>query len=318
MPSAGAPHASSPLLTIEPASALLDEPVDIRLTGLVPGAEVTLTATMTDHFDRRWRSEATFTADDAGVVDVATQAPVAGSYDGVDPMGLFWSMAPEVPGGSSLPFRTPEPLVVALTAVAEGRTVAEARLERRLLASGVTDETVHDDGLAGRFFRPRRSRPVPRRPDPGRLRGRPGWCLGAGRPARLARVRRPGPGLLQLRALAPVSPHHPAGVLRDRAALAATAARGAGRPAGGPRLLAGRGVGPAAGGDLPGTDGRRGLRAERRRARQYRRAGRAGVDLPGRAGALPLSAGCRRTPRAGRAPGAGRPHALVPGQSGRP
>ena len=52
MPSAGAAHAPSPLLTIEPASALLDEPVDIRLTGLVPGARVTLTATMTDHLDR--------------------------------------------------------------------------------------------------------------------------------------------------------------------------------------------------------------------------------------------------------------------------
>ena len=88
MPSAGAAHAPSPLLTIEPASAL-DEPVDIRLTGLVPGARVTLTATMTDHLDRRWQSEATFTADDAGVVDVATQAPIAGSYDGVEPMGLL-------------------------------------------------------------------------------------------------------------------------------------------------------------------------------------------------------------------------------------
>ena len=132
MPSAGAAHAPSPLLTIEPASALLDEPVDIRLTGLVPGARVTLTATMTDHLDRRWQSEATFTADDAGVVDVATQAPIAGSYDGVEPMGLFWSMTLAVPGGSSLPFRTLEPLVVALAAAAEGRTIAEARVERRL------------------------------------------------------------------------------------------------------------------------------------------------------------------------------------------
>ena len=161
MPSAGAAHAPSPLLTIEPASALLDEPVDIRLTGLVPGARVTLTATMTDHLDRRWQSEATFTADDAGVVDVATQAPIAGSYDGVEPMGLFWSMTLAVPGGSSLPFRTLESLVVALAAAAEGRTIAEARVERRLLASGVTDETVHDDGLAGIFFRPPGAGPFP-------------------------------------------------------------------------------------------------------------------------------------------------------------
>ena len=95
MPSAGAPDASSPLLTVEPASALLDEPVVIRLTGLVPGEDVTLTATMTDHFDRHWQSEATFIADRAGVVEVSTQAPIAGSYEGAEPMGLFWSMTPE-------------------------------------------------------------------------------------------------------------------------------------------------------------------------------------------------------------------------------
>ena len=158
---AGAPDASSPLLTVEPASALLDAPVVIRLTGLAPGARVTLTATMTDHFDQRWRSEATFVANRAGAVEVSSQAPVAGSYGGADPMGLFWSMALEVPGGRSLPFRTLEPLIVALTAVAAGRVVAEARLERRLVAQGVTDEPVHDEGLVGHFFRPHGVGPFP-------------------------------------------------------------------------------------------------------------------------------------------------------------
>ena len=78
----GAPNALSPLLTVEPASALLDESVAIRLTGLAPGASVTLMATMTDHVDRRWQSAATFTADSGGVVDVPTRAPITGSYDG--------------------------------------------------------------------------------------------------------------------------------------------------------------------------------------------------------------------------------------------
>ena len=95
MPSAGAPDASSRLLTVEPASALLDEPVVLRLTGLVPGEDATLTATMTDHVDRRWQSDATFIADHAGVVEVSTQAPVTGSYEGAEPMGLFWSMTLE-------------------------------------------------------------------------------------------------------------------------------------------------------------------------------------------------------------------------------
>ena len=161
MPSAEAPDASSLRLTIEPANALLDEPVVIRMTGLGPGAQVTLRTTMTDHFGRRWQSEASFVADRAGGVDLATQASIAGSYVGVDPMGVFWSMTLEAPGGSFLPFRTPAPLVAAVTAVAAGRVVAEAHLERRLLAPGVTDEAVHEDGLAGRFFRPAGAGPFP-------------------------------------------------------------------------------------------------------------------------------------------------------------
>jgi hypothetical protein len=80
MPSTNAPEASSPVLTVEPARALLDEPVVIRLSGLAPYGSVTLTATMTDHFDRRWQSEATFTADSEGVVDVSTQAPAARAH----------------------------------------------------------------------------------------------------------------------------------------------------------------------------------------------------------------------------------------------
>src|SRR5262245_27731931 len=116
MAGAAPPEASSLRLTVEPTHALLDEPVVIRLIGLRSGQVVTIRAARTAHCAGRGRSEATFAADGDGIVDVATQSPAAGSYETVDPMGLFWSMAPEVPGGP-LPFRTAEPLVVGLTAV---------------------------------------------------------------------------------------------------------------------------------------------------------------------------------------------------------
>src|SRR5688500_12558188 len=101
---AGVPAALAPLLTVAPASAHLDEPGLMRVTGLAPAEQVSLTATMTDHSGRQWQSAATFTADSRGIIDVPTQAPIAGSYDGVEPMGLIWSMTLAVPGGSSLPF----------------------------------------------------------------------------------------------------------------------------------------------------------------------------------------------------------------------
>ena len=56
-------------------------------------------------------------------------------------------------------------------------------MERRLLASGVTDETVHDDGLRD-LLPAARSRTVPRHPGPGGLRG--GLAAPGSRPPLLA------------------------------------------------------------------------------------------------------------------------------------
>ncbi len=68
----------------------IDSPVAIELRGFPPGRPVTLTATETFPSGSRWQARATFVADESGRIDVAHQAPVSGSYDGVSPMGLFW------------------------------------------------------------------------------------------------------------------------------------------------------------------------------------------------------------------------------------
>lgn len=149
-------------LEVTPASGLLDEPVRTRLGGLAPGQAVTLRAVLLDHPGREWRSWATFTADATGAVDPAALTPVAGShpqYGGdagqtePDAMGLFWALQPAA-GDSPGAISTLEPLRVTLLAEVEGRTVAEARIERRLVAPKVSCEPARDDGLAGRFFRP--------------------------------------------------------------------------------------------------------------------------------------------------------------------
>jgi dienelactone hydrolase len=95
-------------------------------------------------------------------VDPAAQAPVAGGhlqYGGdatrteADAMGLFWALQPDTAGPIGA-ISTLDPLPVTLRAELEGRTIAEAQIERRLLAPDVTSAPVRDDGLAGRFFRP--------------------------------------------------------------------------------------------------------------------------------------------------------------------
>ena len=86
-------------IQISPAnSLLLGDALQIVLTGFPPGADVQVKAqrVLPDASGtRRWyAAQARFKVDAEGRVDVARQAPVAGTYSGADVRGLFWSMTP--------------------------------------------------------------------------------------------------------------------------------------------------------------------------------------------------------------------------------
>ena len=72
--------------------ALSDRPSAMRLKGFRPQQAIEVCATGTDLSNRRWRSLARFIADGSGRVDLRTQAPRSGTYQGAAPIGLFWSM----------------------------------------------------------------------------------------------------------------------------------------------------------------------------------------------------------------------------------
>ena len=96
----------------------------------------------------RWQSQATFLADDNGGVDVARQAPVSGTYEGVSPMGLFWS-AERLPGKLQLAAGGGVIQPIPRSSGSRSATVARAELtiERRVAAPGVTR---HPLDFAGR------------------------------------------------------------------------------------------------------------------------------------------------------------------------
>lgn len=91
-----------PQLTATPASALADEPVHIRATGLPPMQLVTLTATLKDERGNLFWSKAFYRANEAGELDLKQAPSLGGDYTGVHPMGLFWSLKPERPFGRLL------------------------------------------------------------------------------------------------------------------------------------------------------------------------------------------------------------------------
>ena len=137
-------------MIVSPQRAPIDEPVLIRLENLAPGERITLRARMQGHLGASWMAEACFVADSDGVIDVSRDAPIAGSYEGIDLMGLFWSMR-EVPADGAPP---PSPLTVVVTAERSGEAIASAAAERVMVPDGVAMSEIRDRGLVGVFFRP--------------------------------------------------------------------------------------------------------------------------------------------------------------------
>lgn len=150
----------------------LDGDVGIRLVGVEPGSEVTLAAELVDDRDTTWRAEARFAADWIGTVDVARDAPLSGSYTGIDPHGMLWSMAPVPPeqydafkraGGEAncrlhalgLPHYDDErPDRVTFTASVGGLPVATATLVRERYPGSVMKTELRDGNLRGLLWQP--------------------------------------------------------------------------------------------------------------------------------------------------------------------
>ena len=120
-----------------------------------------MAATLRQNDASTWRSEAFFSADADGSIDVATTAPVDGSYSGVSPMGLVWSMrqtGEPVPLGT--PFDQTAVQTVHLRATAASGT-ADGSFEQHFVAPGVTVQAIRENGMVATLFTPPGDGPHP-------------------------------------------------------------------------------------------------------------------------------------------------------------
>ncbi|AXC51319.1 palmitoyl-CoA hydrolase [Paracoccus suum] len=146
-----------PDLSVTPQSALIDVPRSIILRGVPAGAEIEITSE-TQRGDRMWRASARYWADDAGTLDLSRDAPLSGSYQAVDAMGLIWSQRGE---GGVFHDDPSQPLETTLTARLESAPIATAMMTQTLMAPGVTRQPLAEDGLVGTLFTPAGAGPHP-------------------------------------------------------------------------------------------------------------------------------------------------------------
>lgn len=158
-------RASMRNVTIELSAqwALVDEAVEVTVRGQDPGDRIRVQAFMRDDRNVEWNSVAVFETGDDGVVSTAVDRSVGGTYTGVDPAGLYWSMIDAAGEGdpSSFAASSLKPKTMTIVAEHNGRELARAELERRFIDPGVEIRDIREDGIVATLFLPPGGGPAP-------------------------------------------------------------------------------------------------------------------------------------------------------------
>ncbi|XP_077955865.1 acyl-coenzyme A thioesterase 1 isoform X2 [Gasterosteus aculeatus] len=145
------------------ARCVFDEPVQVKVAGLRSRQMVTLRARSTDEKGVVFSSSATFRVDGS---DLERDPSLGGTYAGVEPMGLLWSMRPDT---LHLKFQRTKSLNPHMVKISvheeegdeEGRMLAESTNERLLIGDGVIRRTVRERNIRGALFTPAGEGPFP-------------------------------------------------------------------------------------------------------------------------------------------------------------
>nr|XP_040026574.1 acyl-coenzyme A thioesterase 1-like [Gasterosteus aculeatus aculeatus] len=148
------------------ARCMFDEPVQVKVAGLRSRQMVTLKARSTDEKGVLFSSSATFRADGSGQIDLERDPSLGGTYTGVEPMGLLWSMRPDTLHMKFQRTMSLNPHMVKISVHEEekqegGRMLAEVTNERLLIGDGVIRRTVGEENIRGVLFTPPGEGPFP-------------------------------------------------------------------------------------------------------------------------------------------------------------
>jgi dienelactone hydrolase len=143
-------------VSIAPAASMTDAAVAVRISA--PPGDTVDVALAAQKYGLTFRSSATYRAPAAGVIDLAKQAPLRGSYAGVDPMGLFWTVVPDRTAPKPFEFgRDTDLLAVPFTITAVDRSKTATASGSRVSLSSTVERRVVDRGrFVATLFAPKR------------------------------------------------------------------------------------------------------------------------------------------------------------------
>jgi dienelactone hydrolase len=146
---------------VAPDAMLRDRKIELAVKGLKPDSSYSLRAEFASRAGTIWRSETEFRSDANGEIDIAKMAPVAGSYSGVDPTGILWSMQNSKERSSDgLTFDNDDHSVLNVTVRVGEKTVAQKYIILRNRDIGVSTTEIRGE-VTGTFFSPKVTSRVP-------------------------------------------------------------------------------------------------------------------------------------------------------------
>ncbi len=147
------PHAAAPV------PGLADQAHPLVLCNLLPGQTIHIISLMLATDRRFFSSVQTFRITDAEL-NTAKDAPIAGSYSGVEPDGYFWSMAEtRDPPRDMLADVASDPTAIIVRTETEKNGTVSAHLDRNFGRRLSTARDIREDGIVGKLFMPKRHIP---------------------------------------------------------------------------------------------------------------------------------------------------------------
>ncbi|KAK3596947.1 hypothetical protein CHS0354_002514 [Potamilus streckersoni] len=155
-----------PELHVTPEVGLIDEIIHIQVTGLKPYQNVTIEASVAEN-NARFVSWATYKADKKGEIYLSRDPALSGTYSGIEPMGLFWSMKSQTEGKRMIKKRADTARIVKIKAKPNSETSGtecpclEKTIERWYKSINVQRIPVKEGKLRGTVFIPEGKGPFP-------------------------------------------------------------------------------------------------------------------------------------------------------------
>ena len=160
------------MLRFCPKSSLIDKITKIHVTRLKPLQKITLKAKIVGDQGDVFESHAHFIADKDGEVDVCRDSSLGGSYSGVSPMGLLWSMKPAPGQRKGIPLMkldVTKPYNVELKCFddhislngAQPQPLSSGTFQKWYMADGVKRIPVREGRIRGTLFLPPGDGPFP-------------------------------------------------------------------------------------------------------------------------------------------------------------